>query len=487
AALRYRDKYNKVGYLQKTTGSNDYHQILDFLRASHIRSPELGPRAILATIDETPYTITEDLVRSQLQLAVHEQVFHLNGGFWSTQFFSVSVPSMVDEISFGSLTWLLLQTILGIETSLTRQYQVFKLSSKLFANMKLNFERQPMQLLAVMLPQDQRGPFVLPPKDTKIPLHLHHLTKSLRVSLQGHTSGVQRTFITLTAIVSVFYLCAEEKGGEQAVDLDALIALANAAVTVDSNNPPGGASNNHAASSHIPTDVPTGGDFVPAHSTSPSRDPFKGKGVAKPSSPISERTKKQLANERLSEIEAVIDIMAQVHANAGLSFELLGADVNDDNFAKSMVVLINQRTRAFAEQTAKEKTWILSPRNKKDSERVVSYRTRHFKDLKSTEASFHLCLMFPKPPVVSYPQISGQGGNDKTFIKVVSDEDSEDEVLMDSQAGDVSYPLSVKLMERMLKHKLEIDKDVVSNDMTTAEQLIRFIKNQIAAAQVSPV
>ncbi|GKB90271.1 hypothetical protein Tco_0962543 [Tanacetum coccineum] len=42
------------------------------------------------------------------------------------------------------------------------------------------------------------------------------------------------------------------------------------------------------------------------------------------------------------------------------------------------------------------------------------------------------------------------------------------------------------LMERMLKHKLEIDKDVVGNDMTTDEQLIRFIKNQLAVAQVSP-
>ncbi|GKA55916.1 putative ribonuclease H-like domain-containing protein [Tanacetum coccineum] len=69
AALRYRDEHNKVGYLQKPTGSDDYHQILNFLRASHIRSPELGPPAILATIDETPYTITEDSVRSQLQLA----------------------------------------------------------------------------------------------------------------------------------------------------------------------------------------------------------------------------------------------------------------------------------------------------------------------------------------------------------------------------------------------------------------------------------
>ncbi|GKG55153.1 hypothetical protein Tco_0563140, partial [Tanacetum coccineum] len=45
----------------------------------------------------------------------------------------------------------------------------------------------------------------------------------------------------------------QEVGGEQYVDLDALIALANAAVTIDSNIPPSGASNNPAASSHILT------------------------------------------------------------------------------------------------------------------------------------------------------------------------------------------------------------------------------------------
>ncbi|GJS90629.1 hypothetical protein Tco_0773265 [Tanacetum coccineum] len=49
--------------------------------------------------------------------------------------------------------------------------------------------------------------------------------------------------------------------------------------------------------------------------------------------------------------------------------------------------------------------------------------------------------------------------------------------VIDSQEVDVSYPLSMKLMEKMLKHKLEIDKDVVGNDADTAEQLIRFIKN----------
>ncbi|GJY07272.1 putative ribonuclease H-like domain-containing protein [Tanacetum coccineum] len=38
AALKYRDEHNKVGFLEKPKGSADYHQVLDFLRGSHIRS-----------------------------------------------------------------------------------------------------------------------------------------------------------------------------------------------------------------------------------------------------------------------------------------------------------------------------------------------------------------------------------------------------------------------------------------------------------------
>ncbi|GJS92561.1 putative ribonuclease H-like domain-containing protein [Tanacetum coccineum] len=92
ADLKYRDEHNKVGFLEKPKGSADYHQVLDFLRSSHIRYAishdpiiydslvkqfwstaslgtfEEGPPAIIATIDRTPYTITESLVRSQLQL-----------------------------------------------------------------------------------------------------------------------------------------------------------------------------------------------------------------------------------------------------------------------------------------------------------------------------------------------------------------------------------------------------------------------------------
>ncbi|GJZ48207.1 putative ribonuclease H-like domain-containing protein [Tanacetum coccineum] len=47
--------------------------------------------------------------------------------------------------------------------------------------------------------------------------------------------------------------------------------------------------------------------------------------------------------------------------------------------------------------------------------------------------------------------------------------------------ADTPYPLSVSLMKKMLKHKLEVEVDGVGNDMTHAVQLIQFIKNQLAS------
>ncbi|GJR81132.1 retrovirus-related pol polyprotein from transposon TNT 1-94, partial [Tanacetum coccineum] len=47
--------------------------------------------------------------------------------------------------------------------------------------------------------------------------------------------------------------------------------------------------------------------------------------------------------------------------------------------------------------------------------------------------------------------------------------------------ADTPYPLSVSLMKKMLKHKLEVEIDGVGNDMTHAVQLIKFIKNQLAS------
>ncbi|GJT83502.1 putative ribonuclease H-like domain-containing protein [Tanacetum coccineum] len=654
------------------------------------KSPELGPPAILATIDETPYTITEDSVRSQLQLAndsgiddlpiaeiysgmdnfgyvtegkltfyknkfspqwrflVHTILHCLStkSGSWD-QFGSPLVVALIclsDGRKFNWFSYIFkgmvsnignakkflmyprfLQTILCIETRITSQYQVLKLSSKLFTNMKLNFDWQPMPLLAAMLFQAQAGegagvatqavpppiPETIPETSLEPDQPQDHLSTPLKQQTSDPIASVfehgqssdpniasfSRAHETVSTFVQKVVVSDsdQEEGGEQVVDLDALIGLANAAVTVDSNIPHGGASNNPSASSHIPTDVPTGGDFVLANSTSPSRDPFKRKGVAKPSSPVSERTKKQLADERLSEIEAArlealereisekekaeiarhdaiyakqleqevkmsasqketrqaevfssvkhysdadwIDIMAQVHANAGLSSEFLGADVNDDNFTERMVALINQRKRAFAEQTAKEKkdkpmtlaqqreymrvfvknqsTTIYSTgwsmkyvKSLTDKQLIAEFEKIRMvvadlksqelrrtlkragealepdatKKQKSAEAPIPYVPDVPQPPVVSSPKSFGTGrkslgkscitkpksilteldldADDTTFIKVVSDEDSEDEgpILWSALAGweVISTPLgeinALYRMDQSTKH-----------------------------------
>ncbi|GJV75431.1 hypothetical protein Tco_1507015 [Tanacetum coccineum] len=51
--------------------------------------------------------------------------------------------------------------------------------------------------------------------------------------------------------------------------------------------------------------------------------------------------------------------------------------------------------------------------------------------------------------------------------------------------ADTPYPLSAQLMKKMLKHKLEVEIDRIRNDLTYAEQLIQFIKNQVAASTPS--
>ncbi|GJT74826.1 hypothetical protein Tco_1041551 [Tanacetum coccineum] len=49
------------------------------------------------------------------------------------------------------------------------------------------------------------------------------------------------------------------------------------------------------------------------------------------------------------------EIMGQVHANQGLSADLLGPDVNEDNFAERMVAIIAERRRKFAAQRFQDK------------------------------------------------------------------------------------------------------------------------------------
>nr|GEY95730.1 JmjC domain-containing protein [Tanacetum cinerariifolium] len=358
----------------------------------------------------------------------------------------------------------------------------------------------------------------------------------------------------------------QKDGRKQDVDLDALRALANAVVTVDSNIPSGGTSQIPAAHLSVPTagppgasTVPPGASIVPPGASTvlagspsvpanvfPSVNPAgvsnKGKSLmVEEDFPVKARTFKQIQEDILGEQEEVLDsamyyieadwlnIMAHVEANAYISKTLLGDDVSKENFPARMAALLRRKKQALAEKLAKERQNI--PMTQAQQRAYIQIQAFSMtlkrsgpmleepssKRQKSTEAT-----------ILSMPELPHSPA---TFIKVVVNEDSDDEAfpvwfalvgweviptplgdinalyridggkgscvwqhqnlweirswrlytlssvhVLETVSGEVlymftnvSYPLSVKLMERMLTHKLEIDMDIMGNDMTTAE------------------
>nr|GEV61168.1 hypothetical protein [Tanacetum cinerariifolium] len=69
ANLEFCDKHNMVAFLKKPQGSEDFHQIMDFLNASHIRALDNGEIELNATVDGQDKTITKASVRRHLKLA----------------------------------------------------------------------------------------------------------------------------------------------------------------------------------------------------------------------------------------------------------------------------------------------------------------------------------------------------------------------------------------------------------------------------------
>nr|GEZ56461.1 ribonuclease H-like domain-containing protein [Tanacetum cinerariifolium] len=609
AALRYRDEYNKVGYLLKPRGSDDYHQIIDFLRASHIRSPELGPLAIQAIIDKTPYTITEDLVRSQLQLAD-------DGGI--DDFPIAKIYSGMDNLRYiteGKLTFLknkfspqkrfLVHIILHCLSTKSGSWDQF--DEPLGGSFHMSSPRSTHAPPAGQTSGGEEDLITLTALSFVVST-LVQKVNSLETELKDHKKlfkdvvgklvkkvKAMKVRLKTTKKKMVVSDSDQEEGGKQDVDLDALLVLANAAMTVDSNISPGGASDNPAASTSVHADVPTsvnvstGSTRVPADvptSVAPTGVSDKGKTpMVEEDITVKERTFKQMQEDKLGEQAAKRlhdEEQAQVEANESLFKTLLGDDVSEDNFPARMAALIKRKKHALAEKLAKERRdrpmtqgqqrtymrqfvknqscTVYSTAKKLHDEEQAQVdiqkpelqRRRQQEVLDSamyyTEADWiHIMVQVEANKslsktllVVSSPKSSGTkrkslgrnrltkpksklkeldlDADDQTFIK------GDLQVLFDSHEGgkgffvwqnqhlwqirswrlytlsnalvletvsgdvvymfvDVSYPLLVKIMERMLKHKLEIDKDVVGNVMTTVEQLIRFIKNQLAAAQ----
>ncbi|GJS96994.1 putative ribonuclease H-like domain-containing protein [Tanacetum coccineum] len=193
-----------------------------------------------------------------------------------------------------------------------------------------------------------------------------------------------------------FVMTDSDKEEDAEQDVDPLIKLAKAAATAAAASavPTGGS---HEADIPPSPSVPTddfAGDVPAAATTGSSADTSnKGKSpLMEEDPPVRERTFRQREEDRLGEEAARrlyeeeqaelerereemqqkrqhdvlhsakyyngsdwTNIMSQVHANQGLTADLLGHDVNEDNFAERMVALIAKRRREFAVQRFKDK------------------------------------------------------------------------------------------------------------------------------------
>nr|GEW30416.1 hypothetical protein [Tanacetum cinerariifolium] len=686
--------------------------VKQFWSTATLRESELGPPAILATIDKTPYTITEALIRSRLQLAVVGGVVDLpileiyfrmdNLGyvtegkltFFKNKFspqWRFLVHTLLHCLNTKSKSWDQFGSPIAIAL-ICLQYKVLVFSSKLFANMRLNFAGNPMPLLLVMLLQAQEGkgaevaaqdvPYpVLSPNqslahlptpsrpqspDTIAPVHEHDHSQPLR-GKEDPITLTALSFVVLTLVQKVHSLEAElhdhkklfkdvvgklvkkvkslevklktkkrklvvsdsdpEDSTTQDMDLDALRALANAAVAADSDIPFGNTSQVPAASPCAPTTVPTGasgvasGTFavpiapsaippgasgvspgpsvthtaasavpadrlkvladspkvpvaVPSDSTNvPAGASSKGKSpMVEEDIPVTARSFRQREEDRLGEEAAKRlheEEMAELERKRAEAQRKRQQDVlksakfyNEDD--SRMAALIKKKRQALPEQLFKERQ-----NRPLTLAQQKAYMRQYVKNQITSPPSFHKRRKFlgrkhMHKPKSTLPTLD-LDTTAQMFLKVVVDEDSDDEDYVDevwsaivgwevlpthlgeinslyridgstkhfttlhqilylvdrqdlmklyglveiqswrlytlsnvhvletisgevlSMFTDVSYSLSVELMKKMLLHKLEIDSDFVGNDLTTAKQLIQFIKNQIIAAQASSV
>nr|GEU71883.1 aminoacyl-tRNA synthetase, class 1a, anticodon-binding [Tanacetum cinerariifolium] len=629
AALRYKDEHNKVGYLLKPTRSDDYHQIIDFLRTSHIRY----------ALTHNPI-IFDSLVKQFWSTAtLGSPELADDGGIADLPI--AEIYSGMDSLGTKSGSWDQFGSPIAVALIYLSDERRFNWSSYIFKGMvaaqavphHMSVPDQPQDHLSTPYDKPLGGSFHMSPPQstqappacqlsggTKDPITLTALSSvvstlvqkvnSLETELKDHKKLFKDVVgklvkkvkaiedpITLTALSSVVSTLVQKvnsletelkdhkklfkdvvgklvkkvkaievklktkkrkmvasdsdqkKGGKQDVDLDALHALAKEAVTVDSNISPGGASHNPAASTSVPTVVPTGATDVPAGAstippgastippgtlTIPAGNPSvladvsstavpagvsnKGKSpIVEEDIPVKARTFKQMEEDRLGEEAA-----KRLHDEEQAQLDRQEQSCNDEDNKKfliqpsRMAALIKRKRQALAEKLAHKR------QNRPMTQaQQRTYMRQYVKNQSSAVYTTGWTMAYVKS--FTDDQLKEEFEKiRKTFIKVVSSKDSDNEappvwsalvgweVLFDSHKGgkgscvwqhqdlweirswrlytlsnvhvletvfgevfymffDVSYPLSVHLMERMLTHKLEIDTDVVGNDMTTAE------------------
>ncbi|GKC90555.1 hypothetical protein Tco_1151204, partial [Tanacetum coccineum] len=75
--LEFCDAHNMVAYLKKPEGNEQFHQIVDFLNVSHIRTLDTREVELTATIDGKVKIVIEESVRRHIQLAYSDAISSL--------------------------------------------------------------------------------------------------------------------------------------------------------------------------------------------------------------------------------------------------------------------------------------------------------------------------------------------------------------------------------------------------------------------------
>ncbi|GKB97900.1 hypothetical protein Tco_0984037, partial [Tanacetum coccineum] len=276
--------------------------------------------------------------------------------------------------------------------------------------------------------------------------------------------------------------------------------------------------------------IPANSGTIPETPSSPVRDARKGKGVAvEEPTPTHDKTFKQLEEEILArqmsqDFEITEDqrkrqqevlasaanysdaawdlILARLQANPDLSSTIFGVEFTDDDFAARMVALVNTRRKELAEQRAQERRerpmtpsqlrqymrtyvknqgpavystgWTMAQVRKLSPEQLQE----EFDKIQRAVA-FTRGLKRDGSPMSSASSKKLKTGDDEVLLTRLETNTISNVHVLETISGKVvymfadgSYPLSVQLMKKMLKHKLEIEIDGVGNDMTYASMLI---------------
>nr|GEX56902.1 hypothetical protein [Tanacetum cinerariifolium] len=448
-----------------TTGGSEYVVAANccgqFWSTATLRESELGPPAILATIDKTPYTITEALVRSRLQLTDDGGVVDLPIS---------EIYSGMDNLGYvteGKLTFSKTSFHLsggeGAEVAAQDVPYPVPAPDQSPSHFPTPSRPQSPDPVAPVLehdhssaqPETAAGSF---PTTEGAPLggDFHPSPpRSSHTPPAGQPSGGAEDPITLTALSSVVSTLVQkvhsleaelhdhkklfkdvvgndsdpEDSTTQDMDLDALRALANAAVAADSDIPSGNTSQVPPASPcaptagtsevppapfaiptgasgvapgafdvypgpsvtptaalavpadspKVPTDVPSDSPNVPAGASSKGKSPMVEEDIPvtarsfrqREEDRLGEEAAKRLHEEEMAELEREraeaqrkrqqdvlesakfyneddwLNIRAQVEANASLSQTLLGDDVTEDNFLARMAAAIYNTCRTM--------------------------------------------------------------------------------------------------------------------------------------------